>query len=334
MMIEKLRRWFLRNRRNLPWRENRTPYRVWISEVMLQQTRAEVVIDYFERWMERFPSISCVADAELEDIIKAWEGLGYYSRARNIHTSARAMRAKFPETYDELIALKGFGEYTVGAVLSFAFKKKQPAIDGNVSRVLSRLFAVKEEISSSAAKKQIVGYAWKILPEKAPWEITEGLIELGALVCKKKPLCEKCPLRSSCRAFKEGVAEALPRKKPKKAVEILNRSVAVIESPFGLLVEKKEEGRVMADLWEFPYRDLPFNWKTFHLSLTKGAALAPCTHTFTRFKALLSPTYYKVDNPFAIPGFTWVNRRAIVELPFSSGHKKILHSVLKLDISL
>lgn len=328
-MIEQLRRWFLRNRRSLPWRENRTPYRVWISEVMLQQTRAEVVIDYFKRWMERFPSISSVADAELEDVIKAWEGLGYYSRARNIHTAAREMRAKFPDTYDDLIALKGFGEYTVGAVLSFAFRQRHPAIDGNVSRVLSRLFAVKEEISSSAAKKQIAEHAWKILPEKSPWEITEGLIELGALVCKKKPLCEKCPLRSSCLAHKQGIAGELPIKKPKRAVEILNRSVAVIESPSGLLVGKKEAGRVMADLWEFPYRDVPFNWETFHLSLKKGTALNPCAHTFTRFKALLSPTYYKVDRPFSIPGFTWVKRSDVIELPFSSGHKRVLYNVLK-----
>ena len=328
-MIPQLRRWFLRNCRSFPWRENRTPYRVWISEIMLQQTRAEVVIDYFERWMVQFPSISAVANAELEEIIKAWEGLGYYSRARNIHAAAKEMQACFPDTYDSLIRVKGFGKYTVGALLSFAFKKRHPAIDGNVTRVLSRLFAIEEEISSAAVKKQIEALAWNLLPEEAPWEIAEALIELGALVCKKRPQCEKCPLRSSCQAFKKGIAEDLPKKKPKSATELLYRTVAVIESPCGFLIGKEKKGRVMADLWEFPYQQMPFDWKEFHSILTKGVHLATCSHTFTRFKALLSPIYFRVDNPFKKSGFTWVDRQEIDMLPFSSGHKRVLGSVLK-----
>ncbi|MEM8727459.1 MAG: A/G-specific adenine glycosylase, partial [Chlamydiota bacterium] len=254
---EKLRQWFFLNRRSLPWRENPSPYEVWVSEVMLQQTRVDVVIPYFKKWIDRFPTVSSLAAAPIETVIKVWEGLGYYSRARNLKQGAeylcREHRGELPDSYSMLQAVKGLGPYTIGAILSFGFKQKFPAVDGNVLRVLSRFFAVEDPIDKGKTQTRIRELCLSILPDDEPWIIMEALIELGALVCQKKAKCHQCPLSRRCSG--KSKAHLLPNKSRREKTVHLHRDVAVIYSGKELLLQKGETGKVMADLWEFPYFD-------------------------------------------------------------------------------
>lgn len=214
-----LKRWFQSTKRDLPWRCSPSPYVVWIAEIMLQQTQVSVVEPYFLRWMQQFPSIATLARATREEVIKAWEGLGYYSRARHIHAAAQYLmekhEGKLPSRREDLEKVKGLGPYTVGAILSFAFHQKAAAVDGNVIRVLSRYFCVEDDVGKSGTKKQIWELAEKLLPDHEPWVVVEGLIELGATVCLKRPKCAECPINKSCLGFREGKQFSLPKKEKK-----------------------------------------------------------------------------------------------------------------------
>jgi A/G-specific adenine glycosylase len=336
---KRLSAWFLTHQRQLPWREDPSPYAVWVSEIMLQQTRVSVVIPYFLRWMEKFPTIQDLAKAPIEDVLKEWEGLGYYSRARNLHGGAQYVAENFggnlPETYEELIKIKGLGSYTVGAILSFAFKQKAAAVDGNVLRVLSRYFCIEDDIGKPETQKSIRKLAQDFLPEKKPWIVSEALIELGATICGKKPRCFECPLKAGCRGYLKGIAEQLPIKSKKEKTTLLYRGVAVVECQGHLLLRKGEPGRVMADLYEFPYFEISST--TFGLDACKrkilgiwGVKAKPkkildiVQHTFTRYKATLIPHHMVVESMFEAAGHQWVCVKDIGKLPFSSGHKKIL----------
>jgi A/G-specific adenine glycosylase len=250
-------RWFLQEQRDLPWRRERSPYAVWVSEMMLQQTLVAVVIPYFERWMKRFPSIKHLAEAPLDEVLKVWEGLGYYSRARYLHQGAKHIvehhKGVFPSSPEDLKKIKGLGPYTVGAIRSFAFQHRVPAVDGNVVRVLTRFFMIKEDISKPSTMRTIWEFAEKILPEKDPWVVNEALIELGATVCKKQPQCHACPLKQGCQAYSHGIAVDLPYKSAKIKYESLFRAVPVVQWNNKLLVKRGEKGKIMSDLYEFPY---------------------------------------------------------------------------------
>lgn len=330
---EALKQWFLKEARDLPWRNNPTPYAVWISEIMLQQTQVSVVKDYFLRWMHRFPTIADLAAASLEDVIKTWEGLGYYSRARNIHVAARYIVDNhdgiFPSSREQLTALKGLGPYTIGAVLSFAFRQKVPAVDGNVIRVLTRYCGIAEDVQKSATLKKIWAIAEEILPDEQPWLVVEGLIELGAMVCKREAHCWACPLISGCAAYREGTQSELPKKEKKIEVTPLFRDVFVISHGENFLVKKGTEGKVMADLYEFPY--IEKGAKTafpFSFAAKKLDKLEEVSHSFTRFKVRLFPSRWEAEQKIDLEGYTWIPRSEIHRYPFSSGHKKILLQVL------
>ena len=222
---KRLLSWFDANKRDLPWRESkpRNPYHVWVSEIMLQQTRTEAVKPYYESWMARFPTIKDLADADEQDVLHQWQGLGYYSRARNLHKAAREMEEKYgsemPDTADEVRALPGIGDYTAGAILSIAFGKKEPAVDGNVLRVYARLYGIEDDVLKTAGRKKIRTLCEETIPERAG-DFNEALMDLGANVCiPKRPRCSMCPLSSYCRALKEGREEELPvrgKKQPPK----------------------------------------------------------------------------------------------------------------------
>ena len=243
---QKLKDWFFLNRRLLPWRENPSPYEVWVSEVMLQQTQVTVVVEYFQRWMNLFPTVQALAAAPSGKVMKAWEGLGYYSRARNLHQGAQYLMehhgGELPPNREDLKNVKGLGPYTIGAVLSFAFKQKASAVDGNVLRVLARYFCIEEEIDKSTTRKKIEQLTNDLLPNREPWVVMEALIELGALVCKKKPACHLCPLQQGCRAFKSCKAELLPIKKPRIKITHLHRIVTVIHTGKKVLMKQGEKG--------------------------------------------------------------------------------------------
>ncbi len=338
-MQQQLIRWFNTHKRELPWRENLSPYRVWVSEVMLQQTQVAVVIPYFERWMERFPTIQSLADAHIDEVIKLWEGLGYYSRARNLHEGAKQICEKFkgelPDTPEQLQKIKGIGPYTQGAILSFAFRKRAAAVDGNVIRVLTRYLALQDDISKPSTVKMIWEKAQSMVPEVEPWSYNEGLIELGATICGKTPRCQQCPIRSSCKGFAQGVAADLPVKtKKQQAIELI-RQVAVIECGGSFLVRKCPKGEIMQDLYEFPFyqinekRESSFalsDWltKTMGISATQPEALSQVNHGFTKYRVKLFPFQYRIEAKMPVSGFQWVDREQLGELPFNSGHRRIL----------
>lgn len=337
--IAPLVQWFKFHKRDLPWRNNPSPYAVWISEVMLQQTQVAVVIPYYLRWMELFPTIQALACTPLEDVIKCWEGLGYYSRARNLHQGAQYVLEKhggdLPQTTEELLQIKGLGEYTVGAILSFAFHQKEIAVDGNVQRVVSRLFALKEDLSKSKGKKTLHTLAKGLLPDREPWIVSEALIELGAVICTKLPRCYKCPLVNVCNAFLEGKADKIPYKSKKIKIEKIRRGVAVIESRELYLLRKVPAGEIMEGLYEFPYFADEDNASSiaavlaaqFGLQVHFKDNLNRVEQGFTRFQAILSPFIYSADETKPIAGFHWIEKKALKNLPFSSGHRKIFHAL-------
>jgi A/G-specific adenine glycosylase len=336
--MKKLHAWFYENQRELPWRQNPTPYKVWVSEVMLQQTRASVVIAYFEKWLQLFPDVQTLAQAPLEKVIKAWEGLGYYSRARNLHQGAiqimRDFQGQIPDTKKDLESIQGLGPYTVGAILSFGFHKKAAAVDGNVTRVITRYKAIFENTSKVSTKRKIAQETEALLDERAPWVTMEALIELGATVCSPKPKCCLCPLQEQCLGQLK--AEILPMKMKEKETTKLYRAVILVEGGDRILVKKGAKGKVMADLYEFPYFEMEkVLWprkqilqtilKELGLKVDKLEKLKEVSHTFTRFKAHLYPfRCLLVDEPKEIEGYEWISQDQIKELPFSAGHRRIL----------
>ncbi len=322
----------------MPWRENHTPYRVWVSEVMLQQTQAVTVIPYFERWMKRFPTLQALAEAEKSEVVKMWEGLGYYSRAVNLHEGAKICVEQFggnlPDLPHELLKIKGIGPYTCGAILSFAFHKKAAAIDGNVLRFLARFFAIHESIDLPTTQKQIEKHVLELLPDSEPWIITEAMIEMGATVCQKEPQCQKCPLQKQCLAYRNGLTKKLPTRKLKTPSIPLFRAVAVIKHEGKFLLKKGQAGQVMGELYEFPYLEMDENHTLKevqalfekHLSCTLAFVekLPQEKHSFTKYRATLFPYLFEAkqkDNKHF-----W--HKNPIELPFSSGHRRILQRLV------
>ena len=300
---------------------------------MLQQTQVAVVVAYFQRWMNLFPTVQALAAAPLEKVLKVWEGLGYYSRARNLHQGAQYLmkhhEGELPPNREELKNVKGLGPYTVGAVLSFAFKQKAPAVDGNVLRVLARYFCIEEEIDKGATRKKIEQLTHDLLPNTEPWVVMEALIELGALICKKKPSCHLCPLQQSCKAFKLCKAELLPLKKPRAKTTHLHRTVAVIHTGKKVLMQQGEKGKVMADLWEFPYFDQGCDVaKELNLSMEHVQELPQFNHGFTRYKVFLYPHLYLAEQE-DVKNYQWLPYESLGAKAFSSGHRQVLQWLRK-----
>ncbi|MGL4540834.1 MAG: A/G-specific adenine glycosylase [Candidatus Rhabdochlamydia sp.] len=334
MNIDALKKWFIEQKREFVWRIHPTPYAVWISEVMLQQTRASVVEEYFERWMALFPSVKALARASQEEVIKAWEGLGYYSRARNLHLAAKYILEKhdgcIPNSKQELEKIKGLGPYTVGALLSFAFHQKAAAVDANVARVLARYYGIEGDVTKTKTKQQIQTVTEGLLPEEEPWICMEALIELGALVCGKVAACLQCPIKKGCRARELKKQHVLPNKPPKKKVKLLNRTVIVLTYQDAILLRKKESG-LMADLYEFPYFEEENKKGVLGEFLAKEAIyerhLTVVTHTFTQFKATLFPSVWQALRKEVFNDYIWVLKKDLARFPFSSGHRKILQEL-------
>ena len=331
--------WFQSYQRDLPWRKTPSPYAVWVSEVMLQQTQVAVVIPYYLRWMDQFPTVQALAKAPLEQVIKAWEGLGYYSRARNLHLGAQYVLEHFggelPAHKEGLLAIKGIGDYTVGAILSFAFKQKAAAVDGNVQRVLSRLLGFEEDLSKTQHKKTIQQLCERVLPEKEPWIVSEALIELGALICTKKPRCLDCPLKKNCQAFLKAKTEQIPFKSQQIKKEKIRRTVTIIKGEEAYLLRAVPPGEIMEGLYEFPYFEGHFEpveiaaeiASRFSIQVRLEKKMAQVVHGFTRYQATLYPFICQAQFIKPILGFEWVNQGDLTNLPFSSGHRKILHAL-------
>ena len=252
-----LLRWFDRDQREMPWRNTDDPYPIWVSEIMLQQTQVQTVIPYFQRWMKSFPTLEKLARAREGKVIKHWEGLGYYSRARNLHKASRMVMQEFggrvPENYEDLIRLPGIGRYTAGAILSIAFGQALPVLDGNVKRVLSRLFAIKSNGVPSAHESRLWDFSAQLVPAKRPGDFNQAMMELGATVClPKKPMCLLCPIQKSCEALERGKVDQFPAPKNRAPAKKIEVSAAVITRGGRVFIQQRPHKGLMGGLWEFP----------------------------------------------------------------------------------
>jgi A/G-specific adenine glycosylase len=293
-VVKPLCLWYEKNKRSMPWREDASPYHVWLSEIMLQQTRIEAAKAYYERFLNRIPTIHQLAEVPEEELLKLWEGLGYYNRARNLQKAARLVVEKYdgqlPADYDLLLELPGIGNYTAGAIASIAYGLPAPAVDGNVLRVLMRVMNCRDDITKASVKKKMEQAIRSVIPEEKPGEFNQALMELGEVICIPNgvPLCEKCPLASLCLARKEGCQMELPIKPEKKARRIEKKTVLVLEQEGCIGILQRPEGGLLANMWEFPcldgYRTMPQIKKLLSedgLDNPKAARLEDNRHIFS-----------------------------------------------------
>jgi A/G-specific adenine glycosylase len=253
--------WFRAGHRDLPWRRTQDPYAVWVSEIMLQQTRVETVIPYYERWMGRFPTVRALAEAPIDDVLAHWTGLGYYARARNLHKAAGLVverhGGRFPDGRDAVRALPGIGPYTAGAILSIAFGRAEPILDGNVARVLSRVFRVPGAVDETGFKKRIWALAAELVPADAASAFNQGLMELGATVCTPRtPACRRCPLITECEGHRAGDAERFPAPKTRLRVPRIQQVTVLLERDGQVLLVRRPPTGLWGGLWEPPTGEL------------------------------------------------------------------------------
>ena len=310
--------WYSAHRRPLPFRENPTPYRVWVSEIMLQQTRIETVLPYFERFMQVFPTVKALADADESTLFKLWEGLGYYSRALNLLKAAKQTVERFggelPASYEDLLSLQGIGDYTAGAIASIAFGLPVPAVDGNVLRVVARLTACDGDVLSPATRKSLRSVVEGILPPDAAGAFNEAVMELGETVClpAKAVKCEECPLAGVCAAKKRGCAEVLPVRKAPRPRRVETRTVTVLvtdEPTPRVLLHKRGDG-LLAHMWELPNAEGALSPKqvaaAWSLTPKKVETLPQGKHVFSHVEWKLHGVRLTVD-PFPAPSdCVWV----------------------------
>ncbi len=256
-----LRRWHIHGGRDLPWRNCRDPYKVWISEIMLQQTTVAAVKPYFERFLKRFPNVAALAAADEADVLRLWEGLGYYSRARNLRKAAQAIvliGGEFPATVNELLELPGIGRYTAGAIVSFAFDRAAPIVEANTLRLYSRLLGLHDDPRSTSGQRVLWSFAEKLVPTKSPGEFNQALMDLGATLCTPAdPRCDECPVASCCRALAEQAQADIPAAKRRPTITETHEAYVAIESAGRYLIYRRPEGQRWAGLWDFPRFELP-----------------------------------------------------------------------------
>ena len=305
--------WYALSRRVLPWREEPTPYRVWISEIMLQQTRIEAVIPYYRRFLAELPDVAALAAVEEDRLLKLWEGLGYYSRARNLKRAAEMVMRDFggelPHTAAALRTLPGIGDYTAGAIASIACGEPEPAVDGNVLRVLSRLLENGGDVLSPAVKKSVTTLLREHYPRgEAAALTTEGLMELGETVCipNGAPKCELCPWQSLCRAHQNGTEENYPVKAPPRPRRIEERSVLLLRWGDRWAIRQREKKGLLAGLWEFPNEPGAVTEEELRARFPQAERIAPCgraRHVFTHVEWRMEGWLLDLRKP--LPGLTW-----------------------------
>ena len=320
----KLLRWYDTNARSLPWRSDPTPYKVWVSEIMLQQTQVETVIPYFQRFMQRFPDLTSLAMAEENEVLQMWEGLGYYSRARNLHKAAREIfdeyAGQIPADVDALKSLPGIGAYTAGAIASIAFGAPEPALDANIRRVTIRLLDLHEPPGSETDKK-LWEFAREILPDSRIGDYNQALMDLGSAICTPtNPLCQLCPLQAECLAFQRGTQAELPVRKPKAKVPHRLVVAAVITRGDEVLLVHRPADGMLGNLWEFPGGSVPENSvdlpgtlralmeARFGISAEVQTLLGTFKHAYTHFRITLHAfnCQLSVNDPISLPpDFTW-----------------------------
>ncbi|QZY55795.1 A/G-specific adenine glycosylase [Crassaminicella profunda] len=337
--------WYEKNHRKLPWRETSNPYYIWISEVMLQQTRVDTVIPYFLRFIDKFPNIESLANADEEEVLKMWEGLGYYSRARNLHRGAKVIvkeyDGKMPDTLNEIKKIPGIGPYTAGAVLSIAYNEAVPAVDGNVMRVFSRLFYIKEDIGENNTRKEMEKIGQMVISQNNPSFFNQGLMELGALICTPtSPKCIACPLFMECTARKLIVQETLPIKKKKIKVKSIEMELAVLWKDKKILIMKRPTEGLLANLWALPSVEREKNTEegksieleleeNYGMHIKKGKYLFEKQHVFTHRKWKMKVYAFELikEQKIDYPEIQWISLEEIKKYAFPTAFMKVIKDI-------
>ncbi len=327
-VTELLLDWYDKNKRDLPWRHTSDPYAIFVSETMLQQTRVDTVIAYYLDFMHRFPDVFALASAPEIDVLNAWKGLGYYSRARNLHRAAQIVAGqldgRFPETLEGWLALPGAGEYIAGAVMSISMGKPCAAVDGNVLRVIARIDGLLSDISTPAARREVRTRVQEMMPPNRTSDFTQALMELGALICKpKSPECTGCPVAPLCTAYAQGMVEQIPVKTPKKPPREVKVCVAAVVSDGLLLIEHRPKGALLAGMWGLPAVEMRVNAESellflekYGLALPTGKLIGRVKHTFTHQRWEMDVCLYELDKPVpAAENLEWVRMQDVDEKP-------------------
>ena len=324
--------WYDQGHRDLPWRRTQDPYRIWISEIMLQQTRAETVVSYYERFLSRYPTVQHLADAPEEELLKAWEGLGYYSRARSLQKAAKEIVARYggqlPADLEKLRALPGIGDYTAGAIASIAFGIPAAAVDGNVERVLCRWDAITDEVGTPAVRRQIAARAQALVPRDRPGAFANAMMEMGATMCTpKNPKCLLCPVREGCMGFAQGIAQELPHKAKKKAQRVENRAVLLVFCENRVLIVKRQE-KLLGGLFVFPDvleesdpARLCQALEALGIRAAYDEKLGHARHVFTHLIWEMDVHAVVADEMTQVPGGQWVSRQELAALPLPTAVK-------------
>lgn len=286
-------------RHDLPWQNTTDPYAIWVSEIMLQQTQVTAVIGYYSKFMQRFPTIAALADATQDEVLQHWSGLGYYSRARNLHNAAQTIMDEhggvFPQDFDTIQTLSGIGRSTAAAIASFAFNQVQTILDGNVKRVLARHFAVEGWPGTPKIEKHLWSLAESLLPATGMVAYTQGLMDLGATLCSRsKPQCLQCPLRESCQAYQQQRVSQLPTPKPRKTIPEKHTTMLIIRQGDHVMLEKRPSSGIWGGLWSFPEHESSEDYSTiaqqrFGITVQTEKALPQLSHMFTHFKLHITP---------------------------------------------
>ena len=311
--------WYRENARVLPWRSHPTPYRVWVSEIMLQQTRVAAVLDYYRRFLEALPTVADLAAVPEDALMKLWQGLGYYSRARNLQRAARQIMEEqggiFPSTYEEIRALSGVGDYTAGAISSIAFGLPVPAVDGNVLRVAARVTGDEGDIAAPATKKRVTAALAEIIPLDAPGDFNQAMMELGATVCLPNgaPLCDLCPARAFCTARLTGRTGQLPVKAAKKARRVEERTVFLIFHENRVALRRRPGRGLLAGLWEYPNELSPAGDALARWGIAPASLRSAGTgkHIFTHIEWRMSALAVEAGSPALPEGWVWADRAAL-----------------------
>ncbi|WP_047981083.1 A/G-specific adenine glycosylase [Ornithinibacillus contaminans] len=333
--------WYAANKRDLPWRRDQDPYKIWVSEIMLQQTKVDTVIPYFYNFLEKFPTVYDLAQAEEQEVLKAWEGLGYYSRARNLQHAVKEVVEQYggqvPDKPKELEKLKGIGSYTKGAILSIAYNQPEPAVDGNVMRVFSRLLNIEDDIAQPKTKKVFEAVTSEVISQEDPSSFNQAIMDLGATICTpKSPACALCPVQAHCQAYKLGVEEQLPIKTKAKKNKTLPYVALLIRDDEGnIVIEQRSEDGLLANLWQFPMvsiqeLDLEHveNWFYAHydMRIQLGERQGNLKHVFSHLTWQLE--IYEatlVENRSESATIRLVTDEELVTYPFPVSHQKMMH---------
>ena len=345
---QKLASWYASNRRDLPWRATDDPYRIWLSEVMLQQTRVDQAMPYYRRFVERFPTVNDLADAKLDDVLLCWEGLGYYSRARNLHRAARRIVEDFggemPDTLDEIRTLPGIGPYTAAAVLSIAYDRVHAVLDGNVIRVLARFFALESDVKKQAAKRTLQMVADEIVDPSSPGEFNQAMMELGAQICTpRSPACRQCPVSSACEAYRLGTQEAFPVTSVRSPIPHFDVVVALIVGDSGrVLIQRRPKEAMLGGLWEFPggkcrsdetleaacVREIK---EELGVDVRIEGFISKLSHAYSHFRITLHAYRCTIvrGHPDTATGerFEWVDVKSLADYAFPRANRRLIEEI-------